>query len=153
MPGTVTNRTPPHEHIVSPSGGLSDWPTAQWVWDSATAQSLVASAVPGKYWNLSGDIFTEMTQPEKDAVDAQELSAQRDTTSARLDEIEDIVRAFVLTLLDERNRMAQAFNDLKNGIATANNLNDAKTAAALISDEPIRTVAQIKNGIRNKLGL
>lgn len=147
-----THRTTKEYLISVPSAELPE-AVANYIEDSPEAKALFEAGVPTKYWNIVGDLVTEMTQPEKNAVDVQELSAQRDATSARLDEIEDIFRAFVLTLLDERNRMAQAFNDLKNGIATANNLNDAKTAAALISDEPIRTVAQIKTGIRNKLGL
>lgn len=137
------------------SANEPDFPEPEW--QHAPDMSAVAG-VPRRYWKAPADWGApgagpvEMAQAEKDAVDAAILEAARDSTAGQLENLEDIFRAFVLALLDERNRMAQAFNDLKNGVATANNLNDAKTAAQAIADEPIRTVADIKTGVRNKLG-
>jgi len=126
---------------------------AEWSYLDANGKALFDAGVPLKYWTSDGaGSVREMTALEQQGVDDAETTARLDDIANQLDDLEDILRAFVLQLLDERNRMAVAFNDLKNGIATANNLNDAKAAAAAIADEPIRTVAQIKTALRNKLG-
>ena len=132
---------------------VSPQPEPEWKTFANRTEAEAALAIPQKYRKFDvSDNVVEMDAAEKAAVDAAETTARLDDIADQLDELEDILRAFALQLLDERNRMAVAFNDLKNGIATANNLNDAKAAAAAIADEPIRTVAQIKTALRNKLG-
>ena len=134
---------------------LSASPQSEPEWKTFTnrTEAEAALAIPQKYRKFDvSDNVVEMDAAEKAAVDAAETTARLDGIADQLDELEDILRAFALQLLDERNRMAVAFNDLKNGIAAANNLNDAKAAAAAIADEPIRTIAQLKTALRNKLG-
>jgi len=49
-----------------------DYPTVDWVINPDLTPVV---GVPQKYWKLTGDILSEMTQPEKDAVDAAEAAA------------------------------------------------------------------------------
>lgn len=57
--------------------------------------------VPQKYWKLTGDILSEMTQPEKDAVDAAEAAAVL-LTSADAQQAEELktTSAEYVTVLD-----------------------------------------------------
>jgi len=89
------------------------------------------SAVTGfasKYWIITGDIVTLLSQAERDAVDAAVLSTSRDGVADELDAVEDITRAFALVVLDEINTLRA-----QHGLAD-------------------RTIAQLKTGVRNKLG-
>lgn len=86
------------------------------------------SGFPSKYWTITGDVVTLMSQAERDAVDAAELVTQRDTVTAQLDQLEGIMRAFALAVLDEFNVLRS-----KHGL-------------------PSRTIAQMKAVVRNKLG-
>ncbi|KKK62099.1 hypothetical protein LCGC14_3007720 [marine sediment metagenome] len=83
---------------------------------------------PNKYWLISGDTVGLMNQVARDAVDAAELSDSRDSVAAQLDEVEDVLRAFALVQLDEINVLRGLF-----GL-------------------PDRTVVQLKNAVRAKLG-
>ena len=49
-----------------------DYPVGDWV---ISPDLSAVAGVPQKYWKLTGDIVSEMTQPEKDAVDAAEAAA------------------------------------------------------------------------------
>lgn len=84
--------------------------------------------VENKYWVITGDTVSEMSQGEKDAVDAAALEAQRDSTAAQLDVVEDVLRAFALVVLDEINTLRS-----QHGLAD-------------------RTIAQLKAGVRARLG-
>ena len=88
----------------------------------------VLPTVESKYWNISGDTVSEMSQPQKDAIDAAELEVRRDGVSDQLDPVEDILRAFALVVLDEINTLRS-----QHGLAN-------------------RTIAQLKNAVRAKLG-
>jgi len=83
---------------------------------------------PSKYWTITGDIIALKSQAERDAVDAADLSTQRDNATNQLDPIEDILRAFALVVLDEINILR-----------TQHSLAD-------------RTIAQLKTAVRSKLG-
>lgn len=85
-------------------------------------------AQPIKYWVITGDTVSLMSQSEMDTVDANELSAQRDDTVGQLDLLEDILRAFALTVLDEINLL--------------------RSQHSLSA----RTISQLKTSVRNKLG-
>lgn len=62
------------------------------------------AGVPTKYWNISGDTVTEMTQAEKDAVDAAEQSARvaaiKAELKARFDKETDNTKALGLLMLE-----------------------------------------------------
>jgi len=83
---------------------------------------------PSRYWTITGDVVSLMSKAERDAVDAAALTARRDSTADQLDFIEEVLRAFALTVLDE--------------------INVLRSQHAL----PARTIAQLKTTVRGKLG-
>ena len=83
---------------------------------------------PTKYWVITGDVVTLMDQTAMDAVDAALLTAARDAVAAELDDLENILRAFMLIVLDEINVLR-----VDNGRAE-------------------RTAVQLKSAIRGRLG-
>lgn len=111
-----------------------------------------ASLIPQRYRQWNGSAVVEMTQPEKDAVDAALLAAAREALATRLDTVEDELRAFALTVLDELNLHAERITAILDAIDAAGNLGDVKTAVAVIPDVPQRTIAQLRTSVRNKLG-
>ena len=107
---------------------------------------------PSKYWIITGDVVTLMDQAARDAVDAANLSDQRDNTSNDMSDIEGIVRSFALVVLDELNLHAARVTAILDAVDAANNLAGLKTDVAGIADVPQRTIAQLKTSVRNKLG-
>jgi len=108
-----------------------------------------------KYWirqPFPDDTVTLMDQSARDAVDAAELSAQRNAIVDQLDQVEDIQRASLLSLLDELNNHADRINAILDAIDGASNLSQVKSAIAVINDYPQRTIAQMKTAILSKLG-
>lgn len=105
---------------VSPSDMKLRFPAFIFVDESGNAQGNGAwlltpdlAAVAGfepKHWNIVGDVVLLMTQAERDAVDAQitsdALTADRETEKGRYD-IEKVLKALVLVLLDEINTLRQ----------------------------------------------
>lgn len=108
--------------------------------------------VPRQYLVLEGDVLREMTQPEKDAVDAAALTAQRASLAASLDNVEDILRAFMLVVLDELNAHADRHNAITAAVDDASNLSQFAAAMRAIPDYPQRTAQQLRNAIRDRLG-
>lgn len=108
--------------------------------------------LPSRYWKLTGDVVSAMTQPERDAVDAALLVASRNEAVAQLQKQEDILRAFMLIVLDEFTLVANRMNALLTAIDNAGSLAALKTAAASIADIPVRTEKQLRTAIRNRLG-
>ena len=104
-----------------------------------------------KYWIITGDIVTLMSQAERDVVDVNDLSARRDNLANDIDRAETYSRAFALVLIDELNLRADITNEIFTAAAAANNLGSFKTAMAAIGNVPIRTPAQLKTALRNKL--
>lgn len=100
-----------------------DYPIKDWVINPDIS---TVAGVLNKYWVLTGDVVSEMTQPEKDVIDLAELEASKDATANTID-VDPYLRAFALIMLDE-------INILRN----AHGLND-------------RTAAQLKTALRNKL--
>jgi hypothetical protein len=93
-----------------------------------------------------------MDQAARDAVDANELEAQRDSVISQLGETEDVLRAFALIVLDVVNLHAVRVNGVKAALSTATSLADAKAKAAAIDDCPVYTIEQLIDAIRNRLG-
>lgn len=85
------------------------------------------SGVPKKYWKLTGDVLSVMSQAEKDAVDAAQLSTQRDNMAAVIENPNSVWRAFAEVVLDE--------------------INILRAQHALAP----RTLAQLRTAMRNKL--
>lgn len=128
-----------------------DFP-APWVINHAEADALFDANVPMQYWKSVGGVATEMTQPEKDAVDALALESKRDGTVARMDNIEDIIRALALTLLDAHNQNRTTINALLDAIDAATSLAELKASVGSIANLPIGNGAQLRAQVRAKLG-
>jgi len=85
--------------------------------------------VPSKYWVITDDVISEMSQEEKDAVDANALSDRRDAAvSGMMDELESDLRQLVRLMMSEINILRA-----EHGL-------------------PARTLAQLKTAIRNGYG-
>lgn len=78
-----------------------DFPDPPWLHNPDLSS---VEGVEPKYWKLTGDVVSEMLQAEKDAVDAAEMQAGKDSDKAQIDE-QRILRAFALIVLDEVNAL------------------------------------------------
>ena len=83
--------------------------------------------VAWKYMKRNGSTVEEMTQPEKDVVDAAEAQAESDRKDALASDLGEILTAFMLIMLDE--------------------INILRGEAGLAP----RTIQQLKNALRSKL--
>lgn len=106
----------------------SKWPQPANTVELTRAEHDAAAAIPQIYRKWTGSAVEEMTQAEKDVVDAQILSDARDSTASNLDQVESLERAFALVVLDEINVLR---------------------AQHSLAD---RTISQLKTALRNKLG-
>ena len=129
----------------------SELPVGDWTEITRAAHD-AASAIPLVYRKLVAGVITEMDAGEKAAVDAAIQTASRDDVAARLDDVEDVVRAFARAVLDETNLHATRITAILDAIDAAASLADVKTAVGSIPDVPTRTVAQMKSAVRGYLG-
>lgn len=98
--------------------------------------------VPNQYWVITGDVVTEMSQGQKDALDAANLSDSRDAViEGEIDNLEAVDRQMVQLLLRELNIIRQQINT-----TTAESADLTNTALA------DRTLAQAKAQMRSDLG-
>lgn len=94
------------------------------------------------YWNINGDVITEMSQAEKDAVDTALLSTSRDAEiQAEIDELESVMRQLVKLMVSEINILRQQFNTTTGEIPLA--------TTTTFTD---RTLTQVRNQLRSDLG-
>lgn len=105
-----------------------------------------------KYWIVTGDAVTLMGQSARDAVDAAELEAMRDAKAQQFVNAEDVLRAFMLIVIDEFNAHANKVNSMLSAMDAATSLADMKARIGLIADYPQRTEEQLRTAIRNRLG-
>jgi hypothetical protein len=125
--------------------------TAPWTVISE-ANAATWSAIPVRYRKWVTDHVEEMTAGEKTAVDAALLAASRDAVAAQLDSVEDVLRAFMLTVLDELNLHSDKINAILTAIDNGANIGAVKANVLAIADYPQRTAVQLRNTVRNKLG-
>lgn len=116
------------------------------------AQYDLWSIIANQYRKWVTDHIEEMSQPEKNAVDAALLGSLRDAAIQQLDQIEDVIRAFMLVVLDQVNEHSGRIVGILDAIDQGANLTAIKTAIAAIQNIPQRTVAQMRSAIRAKLG-
>lgn len=131
------------------SANTLDYPTAQWIINPDM------SAVAGfgsQYWIITGDVVTLMSQGQRDAVDATALNAARDSNAARMDDLEDVLRATTLAGNVGLNQTNARINSMLDAIDAATTLANLKTAVAAIANLPQRTPADVKTAVRNQLG-
>lgn len=131
------------------STNTPDYPPAEWILNPDISAVV---GQPTKYWRIVGDIVSLLTQAERDAVDAAEREAQRDAAAQQLQQVEDLLRAFMLTVLDELNLHAAKHNAILTAIDNGANFSGLKANIALVADYPQRTEAQLRTTVRNKLG-
>jgi len=143
---TVYNKT---THAIIESANTPDYDPSEWLINPDLSG---VAGVPQRYRKLVGDVPTEMTQAEKDAVDAAALVASRAAAVAQLEQAEDVLRAFMLLVLDELNAHAAKTNAILTGVENATTLANVKTAVAAIADYPTRTEQQLRTAIHAKLG-
>lgn len=87
------------------------------------------AGIPSKYWIVTDDVVSEMSQEEKDFVDASTLSSQRDAAvDEMMDGLESNLRQLVRLMISE--------------------INILRTEHGL----PARTLAQLKMAIRDGYG-
>jgi hypothetical protein len=125
-----------------------DFPEPEWKWNPDMTQ---VAGVPPRYWkwDTPTERPVEQDAAEKAATDAAIAQAVEDGQMEPLD-MKDLWQAFALTVMDELNRHAATINAILDAIDNANNLSTLKSAVAAISDEPIRTGAQLKGAVRTR---
>ncbi len=100
------------------------------------------AGVPSIYWIIIGDVISEMSQGEKDTLDAFLLSAARDAEiQAEIDGLESTMRQLAKMFVSELNVLRQQFNTTTAEVQQATDTNFAD-----------RTLAQVKQQLRNDLG-
>ena len=142
----VLNRT---TKSYIPSANTPDYPVAEWI---INPDMNAVAGQPSIYWVITGDVVTLMDQAQRDAVDAQLLNTSRDNTAAVLSEPEQYPRGYALVALDELNAHALKVNSILDAVDAATTLADLKTRVAAITDYPQRTIQQMQNAVRGKLG-
>lgn len=125
-----------------------DYPIQDWIIDPDLS---AVQGVQSIYWVITGDEVMEMSQAEKDAVDAQELADLYDKLADTLEQSDSYDRAIALTLLDGVNNLSGKITGILNAIDNATNLASLKSAIAAITDAPQRTPAELKAALRARL--
>lgn len=114
-------------------------PLANYIEDPDLA---AVEGVPNIYWIITGDVVSEMSQGEKNIVDAALLVIRRDAAiQGEIDEIESVMRQLVRLMVSELNILRQQFN------TTTLEVNQATDTA--FTD---RTLAQVRSQLRGDLG-
>lgn len=103
------------------------------------------------YWIITGDTVSLMSAPDRAALDAANETSRLDQLAAEIEQQQTILRAFAEVLLDELNRHASNMNALLDGIDGASNLSGIKSAAAAITNHPIRALSDLRTALRGKL--
>lgn len=103
-------------------------------------------------WDAGTERPIPQTAGEQAATIAVRLAQQRDSLTAQIDNVEDILRALAAVLVDELNNRSATIAEILDAIDAATSLANLKTQVALISNPPQRTIQQLRTSIRNKLG-
>ena len=137
MPNYLHRTTKQYLQSVSPAS-LSE-PAANYIFMPDLSAVV---GVPVIYWVITGDVVSEMSQAEKDAVDAARLSNSRDSAiQEQIDNQEAVLRQLAKMMVSELNILRQQINT-----TTAESIDLTNTALA------DRTIAQVKNQLRSDLG-
>jgi len=150
----VENTSPGDMALTYPADTFIDQdgkPTSNdnWIYDPDLS---AVTGWPSRYWSITGDIITLMDETARAAVDAALIEAARDAVATQLDQAEDILRAFMLLVLDEFNAHADKTNAILNAIDASATLAEVKANIGAITDYPTRTAQQLRDAIRSKLG-
>lgn len=95
----VLNRTT-KQYLTSVN--TPDYPIAEWI---VNPDISLVEGQPTRYWNISGDSVSLMSQAEMDAVDATILAAQvlTDKTVQKARLTERLLKALIVTIMNEIN--------------------------------------------------
>ncbi|NIT58334.1 MAG: hypothetical protein GWN00_19535 [Aliifodinibius sp.] len=127
-----------------------DYPVEEWIINPDMSNVV---GVPNIYWEITGDIITEMSQSEKDSVDAQILSDSRDgIIESQIDNLESVMRQLTVLTMNEINTIRQWLMSFKAEVAAATSFADLQSRIASLIDLPDRTLQQIRTQLRNNLG-
>jgi len=112
MANALNRNTLEHKRSVhSPDFDPTDW--------IINPNLLAVTGVPKKYWRISGDTVSEMTQVEKDAVDAGLLAAAK---SARITQLQaEATEQIAIEMIDSAPGAKGRF------VAAQNSVNNAST--------------------------
>lgn len=105
--GRFVNRT---TKAYVPRGHTPDFPVEDWI-QNPNLDNVIG--VAEKYWKITGDKITEMSQAEKDVVDLAEKTAEWDRKEANIERNE--LKAVVTGLIKEINPILSA-----GGLSTIN---------------------------------
>lgn len=106
---------------------------------------------PAKYWIIAGDVVSLADALTRATIDAAELTAHRDRLADEMTALETYSRNFALIVLDEFNSVSSTINSILTEISAATNLADLKTRIQGITPRPLRTTAQLKTALRNRM--
>ena len=132
-----------------PSANTPDYPVEDWIINPDMSAVI---GVDSRYWRITGDVVSLMSEQDRNALDAAAVQSVRDAAVAQLQQAEDVLRAFMLILLDDRNLLAARQSSLLDAIDGAASLAALKTAAAAIANPPQYTEEQLRTAIRNRMG-
>ena len=123
---------------------------ATWIYDPDLS---AITGVLSKYWIITGDAVSEMSQAQKDAVDEAELTASRDLSiQVQIDDLETVLRQVVILTVGELNDLRQWIESYKTEVANASSLSDLQTRVAALPNMPDRQFSVVKTQLRNALG-
>ncbi|HEU4854392.1 MAG TPA: hypothetical protein VFS89_03790 [Nitrosospira sp.] len=126
-----------------------DYPVEEWI---ISPDLEAVTGFDSRYWVITGDVVSLMDQAQRDAVDAAMLEAQRDDLVSQFGSVENILRAFMLIVLDEFNAHSAKTNSMLDAMDASTSLADMKNRIGQIADYPARTSQQLIDAIRNRLG-
>ena len=136
MPNYLHRTTKQYLRSVSPASLLEPVENYIFMPDLSAVEG-----VPNRYWKITGDVVSEMTQEEKDAVDLQILIDSRDSIITEIDNLENIMRALTKILISEINILRQQFNTTTSEVP--------QLTTTTFAD---RTLSQVRDQLRNNLG-
>jgi len=136
--GTFLHRTTKEYFQSIPPDQLAE-PIANYI-DNPDMSAVVG--VPSKYWQIIGDIVSEMDAGEKAVVDQAILDVQRDSLiAAQVDGLESVLRQLIKLTISEINILRNQFNETT-----------AEVPQLTTTTFADRTVEQFKNKLRSDLG-
>lgn len=112
------------------------------------------AAVPQKYWRVGTNPVEEMSQAEKDAVDAADVSSATSSAKASADAAIDgndgyDLRALAKLMIDELNVLRQWNAALKAAANASTNFATLKSGLLALPNTPDRTLSQAKAAYKN----
>ena len=137
MPNYLHRTTKQYLQSVSPAS-LPE-PAANYIYMPDLSAVIGIASI---YWVITGDVISEMSQAEKDAVDAARLSdARDDAIDEHVEQSESVVRQMLQMMIRENNILREQFNITTAEIAQLTNTNFAP-----------RTMVQAKAQLRSDMG-